>query len=323
MQKDLQLIQNFLSNSEELNDEDKIILMKALKSADSDFTISEFKLERTEKVKRTTGILLEETIEELEQKRKAVEEQAKIIEAENERKTIEMEEARQMQLAMLPEELPQIENLDIAVYMKTATEVGGDYYDFSFKEDGSLNIAIGDATGHGLKAGIMVSLMKSIFTMNSQKMDIEEFFITANNGIKSMNLKRMMMGFTMLNIDKNKFKLINAGLPPVFLYCKKSNTVTEIKEHDIPVGAMNHTKFNTLNGSLEKGDVILLMSDGMPELQNANNEMYGYERILDGFKKLGNNKPEEIISYLKNEGSTWVNDKEPEDDVTFVVIKVK
>ena len=76
MQKDLQLIQNFLSNSEELNDEDKIILMKALKSADSDFTISEFKLERTEKVKRTTGILLEETIEELEQKRKAIDTQA-------------------------------------------------------------------------------------------------------------------------------------------------------------------------------------------------------------------------------------------------------
>ena len=62
---------------------------------------------------------------------------------------------------MLPEKITQIPNLDIAVYMQTATEVGGDYYDFSVKEDGSLNVCLGDATGHGMKAGTIVSMMKS------------------------------------------------------------------------------------------------------------------------------------------------------------------
>ncbi len=65
--------------------------------------------------------------------------QNKIIQAENERKTKELEDARQLQLSMLPRELPKVSNLDIAVYMKTATEVGGDYYDFHVQPDGTLN----------------------------------------------------------------------------------------------------------------------------------------------------------------------------------------
>jgi len=254
---------------------------------------------------------------------KEAELRAKVAEAENERKSKELEEARQLQLSMLPKQLPQLPHLDIAVYMQTATEVGGDYYDFSLKTDGSLNIALGDATGHGMKAGIMVSSMKSIFSTNSPKMELEDFFATANSGVKSMQLKHLMMGFTMFNIQKNKFKLINAGMPPVYLFRKKSGTVEEITEHSMPIGAMKHSKYNITDDALEKGDVLLLMSDGMPELQNEKGQMYGYERIRDGFEKVAQENSEKIISYLKEEASAWVNDKDPDDDVTFVVLKVK
>ena len=248
---------------------------------------------------------------------------AKVVQAESKRKTKELEEARQLQLSMLPKNLPDFPNLEIAVYMKTATEVGGDYYDFSIKEDGSLNIAIGDATGHGMKAGIMVSAIKSIFTTNSTKMNIDEFFLTTNKSIKSMNLQRIMMGFTMINIDGTKFKLVNAGMPPLFLFHNKTGVVEEIKEHGMPIGAMNHSKFIIKESALEMGDVLLLMSDGMPELQNTNNEMFGYERIQNIFKDVAAKEPKVIIDHLNDKGSAWVNDKAPDDDVTFVVIKVK
>jgi serine phosphatase RsbU (regulator of sigma subunit)/ligand-binding sensor domain-containing protein len=248
---------------------------------------------------------------------------AKIAEADNERKSRELEEARQLQLSMLPKDVPQLPHFDIAVYMQTATEVGGDYYDFSTNEDGSLNIAIGDATGHGMKAGIMVSSMKSIFTTNSPKMDIEPFFDTANKGVKSMRLQRMMMGFSMLNINKNEFRLINAGMPPVFLFRKRSESVEEITEHGMPIGAMKLSNYNVVNKELHNGDVLLLMSDGLPELLNEKEEMYGYDRIRNGFKSVAKKSPVEIISYFKNEGSSWANGQAPDDDVTFVVIKVK
>ena len=83
---------------------------------------------------------------------------AQAAEAENSRKSQELEEARKLQLALLPEKLPDLPNLQIAVYMKTATEVGGDYYDFYISADGTLNVAMGDATGHGMQAGTVVTL---------------------------------------------------------------------------------------------------------------------------------------------------------------------
>ena len=65
-------------------------------------------------------------------------------------------------MSLLPSTVPELPDLHVAVYLKTATEVGGDYYDFSEEADGTLTVAIGDATGHGLRAGIMVAVAKSL-----------------------------------------------------------------------------------------------------------------------------------------------------------------
>ena len=103
---------------------------------------------------------------------KEAELRAQLAETENERKTKELEEARQLQLSMLPKDLPQLPNIDIAVYMKTATEVGGDYYDFNVAMDGTLTIVLGDATGHGMRAGTMVTSAKTLFNSYAANPDI-------------------------------------------------------------------------------------------------------------------------------------------------------
>lgn len=235
----------------------------------------------------------------------------------------ELEEARQLQLSMLPKELPKIDNLDIAVYMKTATKVGGDYYDFSLLEDGSLNVAIGDATGHGMNAGIMVSIMKALFTSESISMNISEFFASSNKAIKQMNLGRMMMAFAMLNIKDSKLKLVNAGMPPVYVFRKSNDNIEEIEINGMPLGAMSDSKFVVNEIELKAEDTVLMLSDGFPELANNNNEMYGYDRTKTEFHSVGEKEPEEIVEHLKDSASQWVNGKDPDDDVTFVVIKVK
>ena len=207
--------------------------------------------------------------------------------------------------------------------MKTATEVGGDYYDFSFHEDGSLNVAIGDATGHGMKAGTLVSMMKSLFTANSMNMDITEFFASSNIALKKMHLDRVMMGFAMLRINGSSIKTINAGMPHYFHFVKKTGEVQEIKINGMPLGAMEQMSFAAIELSLAKGDTLLMMSDGMPELLNSKNEMFGYERIADSFAKTANNSPEKIIEIMNKVGSEWSGDRDPEDDITFVVLKMK
>ncbi len=246
-----------------------------------------------------------------------------IIHLENERRAAELEEARRLQLAMLPKDLPKFNDLEIAVYMQTATEVGGDYYDFSSHIDGSFNIAIGDATGHGMKAGTLVTMMKSLFVANSAGKDIEGFFMSSNEAIKNSNLKRMMAGFAMLNISDHKARYINAGMPSIYHYIKNKKEIEEIKQHNLPLGAMKIEKYSAKEIILNAGDVLLLMTDGFPELHNSSDELFGYEKVYSSFKEVAEKEPEEIIKYLNEEGSRWREEKELQDDVTFVVIKVK
>ncbi|MBL8208987.1 MAG: SpoIIE family protein phosphatase, partial [Blastocatellia bacterium] len=106
------------------------------------------------------------------------------IEAENEQRAKELEEARQLQLSMLPKKLPQLPGLEIAAYMKTATEVGGDYYDFHLADDGTLTVAVGDATGHGLKAGTVVTAMKSLFRTFAPEPELASVFTRSSRVLK-------------------------------------------------------------------------------------------------------------------------------------------
>jgi serine phosphatase RsbU (regulator of sigma subunit) len=262
-------------------------------------------------------------IKEAELKAKAAEAEKKILEVENERKSRELEEARRLQISMLPREIPKLPNLEIAVYMKTATEVGGDYYDFSLADDGSINIGIGDATGHGMKAGTLVSAMKALFTAQSLNLDIESFFSNANLAFKQMKMERVMMGFAMLKIKGSTITMVNAGMPPIFIYRKNDKQAEEIELHFAPLGALEESLFKSNEIKVNPGDTLLLLSDGMPELVNDVDDMFGYERIKSSFEEVAEQEPAEIIDFLQRRGSDWVNNEDPKDDVTFVVLKVK
>ncbi|MFA6597473.1 MAG: SpoIIE family protein phosphatase [Ignavibacteriaceae bacterium] len=253
----------------------------------------------------------------------ALQKQNEVIHLENERKSKELEEARQLQLSMLPKEIPQLPNLDIAVYMKTATEVGGDYYDFNVGLDGTLTIAIGDATGHGMKAGTIVSMVKALFSSGGSRLDIKTFFDQSSDALKEIELGRLMMAFMMIKIKSNKIEIANAGMPPLFIYRKQPKAVEEIMINGMPLGAMKNFPYEIRETEIAAGDTLLLLSDGMPELKNDKDEQFGYTRLKDKYISVAEKEPEEIITYLKEEGSRWVNDRDPEDDVTFVVIKVK
>ncbi len=149
---------------------------------------------------------------------KATESERRVLQTEFEHKKKELDEARELQLSMLPKELPQLPHLDIAVYMKTATEVGGDYYDFHIGLDGTLTVVLGDATGHGMKAGTMVTSTKSLFNILAPNPNIIETFHEMTRCLKLMQMEKLSMCMTMLKIMGNKVQMSAAGMPPVFIY---------------------------------------------------------------------------------------------------------
>ncbi len=261
-------------------------------------------------------------IREGELQMKATIAEKRVIEAENERKTKELEEARQLQLSMLPKEVPQLPDLEIAAFMRTATEVGGDYYDFIVR-NGTLNVAFGDATGHGLQAGTMVTLMKGFFTSDAARLELQEFMNHCSNMIKEIKLGRILMSFSFLRIQDRKLSITSAGMPPLYYYNAQTGETEEILIQGIPLGAMRKFNYRVVDKELRSGDSLLLLTDGLPEQMNRQEQMFDYTQVKSSFANLAIHPPKEIIESLVKCGDDWMDGAIQADDMTFVVIKVK
>ncbi|MBN1478806.1 SpoIIE family protein phosphatase [candidate division KSB1 bacterium] len=244
-----------------------------------------------------------------------------LLEAENQRKSEELEKARQLQISMLPTELPKVSNATIAVFMKTAAEVGGDYYDFIHK-DGELIGTIGDATGHGLNAGMMVSITKGFFISEAADLSIVDFFQKCNKALKQMRLNRIYMALTVYKLQGNRMQVSSAGMPPIYLYRSTKNQFEEMTLRGMPLGAVLDFPYETKEVELQSGDILFFMSDGFPELFNIDNEIIGYTRIPNILKNLAHKAPGEIIVDLVEYSKEWAEGRQIEDDMTFVVIKM-
>ena len=271
-----------------------------------------------EDLQRNQAQLLEE-----EKLRKENEIERRLLEAENSRKSDELEAARRFQLSLLPKRLPDHPDLEIGVFMKTATEVGGDYYDFHQSTDGSLTAAIGDATGHGATAGTMVTVIKSLFAAEAGDMGLAPFLDKASQSIRSMELGRMAMALTLVRFRDGKLTVAAAGMPPVLIHRSSGTGVEELAVEGVPLGSMAQSSYREREVSLGRGDTVLLMSDGFPELANSLGEPLGYAAVLDLFATEGALAPQELISKLASAAQAWSGESSPSDDITFVVLRIK
>lgn len=270
----------------------------------------------------TIGTLV---IDRTQRKRIILKEQEKtkmaFLEAENNRKSLELEEARSLQLSMLPEKIPTLPDLDIAVHTKTATEVGGDYYDFKIEKNGSMNIVLGDATGHGMQAGTMVTLMKGLFTAEGDDIDIKSFFNQSNEAIKKIKLGRILMALSFLKITNNKMQFSSAGMPPIYIYREESSDIEELNKPGMPLGAMRNFPYAVHETTIKKGDTILMLTDGLPESKNEKGEMFDYSRIAELMKIAAIKSPSLIVNHFIETWENWQMSKPQEDDITLLVIK--
>lgn len=262
---------------------------------------------------------------EQERKEKENEINRRLLEAEDLRKSKELEEARQLQLCMLPDCVNDVPGLDICFHMDTATEVGGDYYDYYVTPDEELTIAIGDATGHGMKAGILVSVIKGLFTAYRSECSITEFFEKASSTIKQMNLGNLYMAFMLVKIKNNELTASSAGMPQIMIYRKKTDSVEEMLIKGMPLGGPKFP-YKIKSTKIEKGDVVLMMSDGLAELFNSKKEEFDFERISSSFLEASRDdslNSTQIKNKLIEAGGVWRGEEPQNDDITLVVVRVR
>jgi len=246
-----------------------------------------------------------------------------LLEAEVERTKAELEQARALQLSMLPANLPERPGLQFAVHMKTAVEVGGDYYDFRDADGDTLTVAVGDATGHGLRAGMMVAITKSLFQGLSDHESLPDFFRRCTRVLKSMRLGNLFMALALVRVRRDGLTVSLAGMPPLLIFRAESGDVEEVSLKGMPLGAFPEFEYEHTWIAFRARDTLLLMTDGLMEQFNEEREMLGLERVKEAFRAVAHREPDEIVVRLRTLGEEWQGSQVQGDDVTLLVLKAR
>jgi len=247
---------------------------------------------------------------------------ARLRQIEEDRKNNELAAARDLQQSMLPKENPKRADLDIATFIRSSTEVGGDYYDFFPQPDGVIFSVCGDATGHGVTSGMMVSVTKAGLNGISP-VKPNKILQRLNGVVKRIDLGTLRMSLNIVEITQDEVFLSSAAMPPIYLYKAGTQHVEEFMNNGLPLGGLRDEEFVLENRKFEVGDVLVQLSDGLPEAPNLLGEMYDYERLSNLIQSSCHLTAQEIIDVLIKSVDEWMQGKRNPDDITLVVTKKK
>ena len=242
------------------------------------------------------------------------------LKAENERKNSELAAAKDLQNRLLPKTLPVVKNLDIAGYLRTSTEVGGDYYDFFEQPDGSLYAICGDATGHGTPSGMLVSITKAGI-IGLPKLAPNKMLSELNRVVKKVDLGILRMSLNIAYLKGNQLTISSAGMPPYFIYRAHNQATEEFMLSGIPLGSFNKVEYDELTTDFQKGDLLAIISDGLAEAPNSKGDLFDYTQIQSIITANSHLSAKALIDELMNQVDVWLEGKHNPDDITIVIIK--
>ncbi len=254
---------------------------------------------------------LHTTLERLEQETRA-----------RERVEQDLRVARNIQQASLPKEIPKLEGWQITPLYRPAREVGGDFYDFFELEDGRLGLVVGDATGKGVPAALVMASARSMLRAVAQASDYSpgEVLRMTNDPLVTDIPPNMFVTcfYAILEPQSGSLSYANAGhdLP----YVRHSGQCEELRARGMPLGLMPAMSYEEKEIVLQKGDSALLYTDGLVEAHDPQREMFGFARLQALVSKhaeessLGEVLMEELYSFV---GEGW----EQEDDITLLTLQ--
>ena len=241
---------------------------------------------------------------------------------EDDRKNKELKAAQDLQNSLLPKHLPKRADLDIATYIRSSTEVGGDYFDFFNEEEGLLISVCGDATGHGVASGMMVSVTKTALN-GLASLKPNQMLNRLNSVIKKVDLGILRMSLNVVEFGKNEITLSSAAMPPIYFYNAKDGLLEEFSNNGLPLGSLRNEEYVLEKRKFREGDVLVQFSDGLPEAPNLADELYDYDRLKSLIQNSCHLSAKEIIDTLVKSVDEWMQGRPNPDDITLVVTKKK
>jgi serine phosphatase RsbU (regulator of sigma subunit)/CHASE1-domain containing sensor protein/anti-sigma regulatory factor (Ser/Thr protein kinase) len=236
----------------------------------------------------------------------------------------ELGTARSIQHALLPKDLPKLEGWKIAYHYQPAREVGGDFYDFLRLEDGRIGLVIGDVSGKGIAAALVMANTQSVLRAVARRGSIAPGRVLAEANevlyayIPSGTFVTCFYGV----LDPESGRLVYANAGHDVPYLQRDGDAQELMARGMPLGLMPGMPYEEKEAVLAAGDDLLLYSDGLVEAHDPEGGMFGFPRLRKLIVARSAGSGEELVDFLLAELTRFTGeDSEQEDDITLVTLQ--
>jgi sigma-B regulation protein RsbU (phosphoserine phosphatase) len=252
-------------------------------------------------------------------------ERVEMIKSIEERKKIEQELtlAEETQRSLLPQVLPQVQNLHLHAFSKPTRYVGGDFYDFVQLQSGELVGVLADVSGKGISASLLSSMLLGCLQMQLRaNVPVHESLNRLNRFLCEKSSASRFVTIFLFTLDSDGAgKYISAGHNPTYVFRAAGGSIEEIGSNNMIVGAFPFATYDAARLQLNKGDVLVAYSDGLTEAENPQGEMLGEERVKNiirseapaGSKHLERKLLETIQNFTMGRSQT--------DDITIIIVE--
>jgi phosphoserine phosphatase RsbU/P len=249
--------------------------------------------------------------------------------AQRERLNREVEIAREVQERLFPQTLPQIVGVEYSGACRPALGVGGDYYDFLALPGGHLGIAIGDVSGKGIAAALMMASLQASLRGEATRAPENLAGVVAN-------VNRLLFGassdnryatffYAQYDPETRRLTYVNAGHNPPMLFHRAGgeSQVTRLEVGGAVVGLLEKSLYEQAAVTIAPGDILVAFTDGVSEAMNGADEEWGEEQLLEAVRKSAELAASEIITHVMAAADRFVAGAKQHDDMTLVVLCAK
>lgn len=234
--------------------------------------------------------------------------------------------AMEVQQSLLPKKPPRLDGFDIAGRVIYCDETGGDYFDYIDALDGSISVVVGDVSGHGIQSALLMSSARAFLRQRSAiSGDLAGVLGDVNRQL-SLDIGDSGQFITMfccrINPENKRMYWICAGHSPVFIYDSIKDEFCDLEDRSLALGVLVDYQYNERYLDLERGQIVIIGTDGIPEAHNDHGEMFGREKLKSIVRDNAQKTAEEIISGIVGEVDEFRQGAPQEDDITMVVVKV-
>jgi PAS domain S-box-containing protein len=235
--------------------------------------------------------------------------------------------ASEIQQHLFPWKAPQLDGFDIAGASRPAAATGGDYFDYLTTSDSQLALAIGDVSGHGIGPAMLMAETRAYLRILTRNRNDLSLILTRANTMMGEDVgEDRFVTMLLVKLDPEKRTLVyaSAGHSPAFILGSDGAVKSELRRTGMPLGVMRDAKYTVSKPvCLAKGDVLVLLTDGLEEAANPEGELFGVGRILEAVHKSRQSKAAKIVESVFETMKDFSGNAEQVDDLTMIIAKAE